>query len=87
MKVYELTEGTWWAAETLEEAVQDAMNTMGLSREDAVDSDAHELTPEEMEYYRYQDEDEEESITFKAQLERMIAREVHFPCFFATSEY
>lgn len=95
MKVFAVNECDWWAAETAEEAFKAAMEEMGCetSEEFRVDGNAFD-TPIEIEdadmltmHIRTDDGHEGELISFRDQLNNLIACGARFPLLFASTEY
>jgi hypothetical protein len=89
VKVFRLNEYEWYAAETLESAIGEAVRITGVPA-DEVDDDARELTEEEMDslvfYDNMEDQEASETRTFREQLDRLIETETEFPTFFAGTE-
>jgi hypothetical protein len=87
VKVFEVSDGVWYAAETAAEAAEEFRLDEGMGVED-FEWDAIELTDRDMESSEFRLDDENETtITFKERLARMIASEGEaFPCFFAREE-
>lgn len=89
IKIFKVNDCDWVAAETLEEAIQCAIDTCGYDREEACDeSVAGELSYNDMINHKYIDEDVPgDNETFQDVLSRMIRGGEKFPQFFASSEY
>ncbi len=94
MKIFKLNDCDWYAAEDMESAIQQIMYDTDNTREDCVDSSAHELTDDEMDRLQFVDdggvideEAEDGSRSFRGQLAVMIERGDSFPCLFATTEF
>lgn len=88
--VFMLNDYEWWAARTMEEAVQFAMEECGTSREETLDeSSAHELSDEEMKRMQFIDDSGAEKVkrSFAEQLALMVKGDASFPCMFATTEF
>ncbi len=95
MHVYQLNEFEWWMAPSLEAAIDCAMKTAYLAREDVTDETCHELTDAELDKLRFVDADEpgseepEEgwpSRSFREELNARIAAGCEAEMF-ATSEW
>jgi len=87
MKVFRINDYEWYAAETMEQAIDCCVKLCGVGREEAYDeSIAHELTKDEMEKYTYQ-EDDGVTRTFAQEIQLMIDSDVEFPCFFAGTDF
>ena len=86
MKVFAINEVDWWAAETLEEAKSDYLKERGMEEADEPFDDPHELDAEAMDRFRFHDDDGT-TISFREQLEIMVASGREFPAFFASTEY
>lgn len=98
MKIFKLNDCDWYATEDMESAIQQIMHDTDNTREDCVDSSAHELTDDEMDrlqfiddrenYPMYGDEAAEDGLrSAREQLALMIERGDSFPCLFATMEF
>jgi hypothetical protein len=72
MRVFRLNDYEWYAAYSLEEAIRLAMSNSGLSREEAADEDAAELTDAELGRLKFTDEDGTKR-SFREQLALEIA--------------
>lgn len=72
MNVYQINESDWVAAESMQEAIDEHLNLTGLSRSEAVDETAHELTPDEMNGMTFTREDGS-TVTFAEELSERIA--------------
>jgi hypothetical protein len=87
---------TWYAAETVEEALQCFATDTGCKSVEELKEDNDlepiELSPESMEFYGFLEDDENgnerkgERKTFREKLDEMISENHKFPCFFATTE-
>jgi predicted translin family RNA/ssDNA-binding protein len=86
IKVFQLDEGDWYAAETGEEAIKLAMELTGESRKYYYDSYQGEVSSGQMQKLIFHEEDGTKK-TFAEKLEEMVKSVEKFPCFFATSEY
>lgn len=87
IKIFEVTEGDWIAAETVEQARECCQRVTGIGDDDC--ADAHELSDAELDTFEFADEPDNENSakrTFREQLAYMIAQGEKFPCYFATSE-
>ena len=84
MKVFQMNDCEWWAAEDLESAKKACMEATGLPEDEACD-DPHELSDEAMNRLIFHDDNE--TRTFKEQLDRMIVEGTEFPVFFAMTEF
>lgn len=82
IKLFKMNDYDWWAARSIEEAVQDYKTFCG---EDGI-KNPHELSEEEMNRLIFKDDDGE-SRTFNEQLKKEIDRGAEFPCMFASTEY
>lgn len=58
MHIYRLNEYEYWRATSLEEAIATAMTSCGLSREEVIDDQCHELTDTELDTLRFIETDE-----------------------------
>jgi hypothetical protein len=93
VKIFKLNDCDWYAAEDMESAIKQIMCDTGNTREDCVDSSAHELTDKEMDRLRFVDDIENDpeaagsSRSFREQLALMVERGDTFPCPFATTEF
>jgi hypothetical protein len=82
MHIYRLNDTEWWMAPSLEEAITAAMEQTHCAREDVADTDARQLTDEELDSMQFVDADEpgsEEpsegwpSRTFREELAQRVA--------------
>lgn len=93
VKIFQLTDVEWVAAETEEEAWKVLADMIGPEIVEEYKSEAGEvilLSPTEMESHKFTDGEMGEggeTRTFQAQLENMIKEGKTFPCYFATSEW
>lgn len=99
MNIYEMNDCDWYAAETPEQAVEAMATDLDVSVEELkqdgmIGKDCPRLLcDKEMDSLPYLTSEEpdydkvDEHISFRTQLERMIARGDKFPCRFATTEY
>lgn len=73
-KVYKLNDCDWYMAETLEQAIEAALNDVCDHDDDYVD-DPHELSPEAMESHTFNDWETGELVerTFAEELARRVA--------------
>lgn len=86
IKVFNLNDIEWWAGESLEACVEEAMRQSGLPRDEVLqDGYGDELPQAALEKLRFHDEDAERS--FAEQLQREIAAGTKFPCMFAATEW
>lgn len=90
IKVYEMDDCTWYAAETAEDASRAyTEDTSG----DLIPEEGYprELTAEDMERLTFVTDlynpEQSESMTFAEALTRQVAEGKEFPCFFATTEF
>ena len=68
LKVYRMDDYDWWADYSEGEARRNYLEYTGVEEENI--SDMEQVTEEEMEKYKYQDEDMDVAISFKERLER-----------------
>ena len=89
IKVFQVDEATWMAAETVTEAVTCFIKDYDGDPEAVEEFGPLELTPEDLERLTIMDDDEpgQWSQTFAAALAQMIANGVEFPTYFASTEY
>lgn len=89
IKVYRLDDCEWWAGESLEACIAAARAECGSDCYEDAETQARELTPEQMESCTYYALDEigEPQRTFAEQLAIEIAAGTKFPCLFASTEY
>jgi hypothetical protein len=101
IKIFQMSEHDWFAAETLDEAKQAVMKTFGPPAEGQTVEEffdemlegyePHELTDEELSHTQFTEVDDyEESIaskSFRQKLAEMVAAGEKFPCIFASSEF
>jgi hypothetical protein len=86
MKVFSMNDCDWMVGETLEACKAEYIkNYGGDAWGDDQFADARELTPADMQHYKFTDEDGEVR-TFQQQLDKMIAEGDEFPQFFASTE-
>ena len=89
MKVFRINDYEWYAAETLDEAIAEAVRMSGLPADEAAD-DPVEITEKEMDQLTFFDDmsDPESSQTrsFREQLQKMIDDGTKFPAYFAGTE-
>lgn len=90
MKIFSIDDCEWFAAETLEDAIQCACTDYDYNEDNAL-SDPRELTDEEMETFQFtftdKDDQPTEVMSFRAALAKRIADGESFPCLFASTEY
>ena len=90
IKVFQMNDCDWMAARSLEEAVDDYKKNYVGDDEHLID-DPCELSDEAMNrllYTRTEDDgDPVGKVSFRQQLNLMIAEGQEFPCFFASTEY
>lgn len=84
MKVFKINECDWYMAETLEAAIQQAMEDTGLPRDEAVDNPREE-PPNRMQKLIYTDDDGTRR-TFQEELARRVAAGAKAEMF-ASTEY
>ena len=90
IKIFQINDYDWVAAETIDEAIACACSTFNLSEEEVYDeSAAGELSEEKLDEYKYYltDDTDGPSRTFKQELESRINDKQEFPQVFATSEW
>jgi hypothetical protein len=95
IKIFKMTDCDWWAGLDLESCIADTVREYGLPRDEAVDPNAHELTDEELDRFKFIDGDDPinadgtpgGSRTFREQLALQVNRGDTFPQFFASTEY
>lgn len=90
MKVFQLNDCDWYAAETLEEAIDCAVELTGVSREEIVEPSysPYELTEEQMNNHTMIDEDTKEPVgSFTEVLAQRIKEGQMFPQLFASTEF
>ncbi len=97
MKIFQIDEETWYAAETIDEAIKAYTNDTGITHEELLQLDEgvdalYELDEEEMNELYFTDVECEFSpdrqlYTFAEALELMILRGDKFPEMFASTEY
>ncbi len=89
IKIYKLNDCDWFAAETLEEAIQCARGEFGYT-DDSFD-EAYELDDDELDrlQYRFTDDDDKPigTMSFRAALAKRIAEGEQFPFIFASTEH
>lgn len=74
LKVFRLDSVEWWAAPTLEEAIQESMRLTGLSREE-VTEDPCEISDDDMDKLTVRlDELDGEKVTFREALRLWVER-------------
>lgn len=91
IKIFKMNSSDWFAAETLEDATQAVADTYGAARpedlEDYIDN-PKEVSDADLDRLTYViDEGEDERVTFREQLARLIAAGTEFPTVFASTEY
>jgi hypothetical protein len=85
IKVFQINDCDWVAAQSMDEAKSFYLTQMNPDEDF---SDSCELTPEDMDRVRFHDEDKpDEVVSFRQQLDAMIAAGEIFPQFFASTEY
>ena len=91
MKIFQVDENTWYAADTMDEAKRQAKKDYELPIAEIIDGSEHELTDEEMDGKIYYDDtynsETSERRTFREQLSKLMKAGWDFPCMFAFSEY
>lgn len=91
VKVFRLNDCDWYAGATLQECIDFCVKDTGVRPDEAADSDARELTADEMERLKFVDGEPGDKaaprITFTERLAQMIAEGTKFPAFFASTEY
>jgi hypothetical protein len=84
IKIIQVNDCDWVAAETVEEAKEWYKKEFGS--DDADVEEARELTDKEMETLSFKDEDQNRKHSFKEQLELMREAGISFPAYFASTE-
>lgn len=93
IKIFQMNDCDWWAADSLESAIQDCMEQYGYTREQVEEDEPRELTDEELDSLQYTDDpsdSEAETRTFREQLKVMQQEPEKYtphPCLFASTEY
>lgn len=88
IKIFCLDDTDWFAALTLDEAKDSAVNNFGRERDEVDAGDWYEMTGDEMDRFVYSyDEDPPRKATFRERLREMITDGERFPEFFASTEY
>lgn len=90
MNIYEMNDYDWYAAETMEEAVQCMSETLQESIPTLLSD--HEIDPKLMsnkaiDKTPFYCSETQSNITFRIELNRMTAKGHKFPSFFASTEY
>ena len=85
MKVFQMNDCEWWAAETLEEAKSSYFQITGLTEADRPFDDPHELSAKEMDRLQFI-RDDGSVRSFRDQLDWMVSNGKSFPCFFGSTE-
>lgn len=89
IKIFRLNDCDWFAAETLEAAIQCARSEFGYT-DDSFD-EAYELDDAELDClkYRFTDDDDKplETMSFREALAKRIADGEQFPYMFASTEH
>lgn len=83
VKIFQLNDCDWWAAESLQDAKDDYIATVG---DDYEFDNPHELDEVTMDRLRFYEEDGSYR-TFARELRRRIKSGQKFPCFFASTEW
>ena len=90
IRVFRVNDYEWYAAETLKDAVAEAMRLSGLEQDEASDEDAGQIGEGEMDILLFHDDmchkDKSKTRTFREQLKLMVDKKVEFPTFFAGTE-
>lgn len=86
IKVFRLNDCDWYAGETLEDCINEAIKQTGLTRDEIVDG-SDELSDNDLEKYHLQEEYKIDKLTFREALDELIENNTVFPCFFASTEY
>ena len=84
MKIFKLNDCDWWIGPNLEVCKTDCADLMGDA--DCVESDAYELSNEELDQLTFIDEQDNKR-TFREQLSIEVAKGGAFPRPFASTEY
>lgn len=94
IKVFQINDMEWYAGTgTPEQILTSYMKNTGCSHEDAtgdIEDLPRELTDDEMDKLKFTYQDDKKlknSISFRDQLNKMIADRVEFPCHFACTEW
>jgi len=97
MKVFQIDDCTWYAAETMDDAIHAYTNDTGILYDEVLRQDEEydclrELSEEAMNRLKFTDAEHEFSedgrdFTFAEALQLMIARGDQFPSMFASTEY
>jgi hypothetical protein len=88
IRIYEVTEGEWWAAESLDAAISYANETYGFGEQELKmqTEEAQELTDEAMDrlQFNYDEDDRTKRHSFRTELDMRLADPAQtFPQFFA----
>lgn len=96
VKIWQMSEYDWVAAETLEEAKDCLSLTLGCETPEELEEyldDPRELTEAELDEYEFCDSDEDGNPnpevgkrSFREELARQVAAGTKFPCYFAGTE-
>jgi ribosomal protein L16 Arg81 hydroxylase len=89
MKVIQMNDCDWMAAETVEQATDEYIAKYGGDEHELAEDQPTELSDEAMNCLMFNACDEEPPTkrTFREQLDKLIADGQEFPCFFASTEY
>lgn len=89
IKVWTMNDCDWVAAGTLEEAREYYKEITGMDHDECNFDDGSEepISDEAMDKMKFHDEGLPEPITFRQQLDRLLAQGQQFPMFFASTEY
>ena len=87
-RVFVVDESTWMAGYDGKSCLKAYLKTYGGEKEYTDEfGDPEELSDEDMQHKKLWDEDAGPPQTFQEALDEMIAKNVEFPTFFASSEY
>lgn len=89
IKIYQIDENNWVAAESIADAQAHCREYLGFGDGPGDLDDTRALTDQEMDEFLFTgfgDDMLEEPITFRQQLTKMIAENEEFPCVFAISD-
>lgn len=87
-KVFQINDCDWWAGYDLKSVKAAYVKETGVTEEDAFD-EPRELTNEEMDTVLHAGDEgaNKEPVTFRQELNNMIASGIELPWFFASTEY
>ena len=86
IKIFQVDDTEWYAAETQEEAIAEAMRLTGEDRAFYEEETQGEVSDEAMDRLHFIEEDGIKK-TFRQKLDEMIRAGEKFPCIFAMTEY